>query len=198
MIREVLKAILARCRRGAVWLGKGLDHPLWPSILVSGAVVLVLHKALTHPLDANRSCGDTGSDGWVGYLAVTTFTVGIFVMFRRSLSGRMRAGEIIVSLLVCYWAVITGPLVSYMEAGILNSDNLVASDRWDYLYFSIVTITTLGYGDFRPCPAVRLTAAWQALIGFASYPFATAILVSLMRQPSTPKSSTDDAPGGSC
>ncbi|MDH5406821.1 MAG: potassium channel family protein [Candidatus Aminicenantes bacterium] len=37
----------------------------------------------------------------------------------------------------------------------------------DYLYFSIVTFTTLGYGDIRPLPApwARMVASGEAFIG---------------------------------
>ena len=35
----------------------------------------------------------------------------------------------------------------------------------DYVYFSAVTFSTLGYGDFRPCPDMRLLAAFQAILG---------------------------------
>ncbi len=38
----------------------------------------------------------------------------------------------------------------------------------DYLYFSIVTFTTLGYGDLRPCANVtwaRMVASLEAFIG---------------------------------
>jgi hypothetical protein len=33
-------------------------------------------------------------------------------------------------------------------------------------YFSVVTWTTLGYGDFQPLPDFRLLAAFQALVGY--------------------------------
>jgi hypothetical protein len=34
------------------------------------------------------------------------------------------------------------------------------------LYFSIVTWTTLGYGDFTPPAAIRMIAAIQAMLGY--------------------------------
>jgi hypothetical protein len=40
-------------------------------------------------------------------------------------------------------------------------------DGWDAIYFSIVTFTTLGYGDFRPAPSLRLLAGAEAAIGAA-------------------------------
>lgn len=42
----------------------------------------------------------------------------------------------------------------------------VEPTRLDSLYFSIVTWTTLGYGDFQPKPALRLLAAMQAVYGY--------------------------------
>ncbi|MGB0508089.1 MAG: ion channel [Pikeienuella sp.] len=39
------------------------------------------------------------------------------------------------------------------------------NDSADIIYFSTVTFSTLGYGDFRPCPDSRPFAALQAIIG---------------------------------
>lgn len=41
-----------------------------------------------------------------------------------------------------------------------------ASHFSDSLYFSIVTWTTLGYGDYQPHVALRLLAAFQAVLGY--------------------------------
>lgn len=35
----------------------------------------------------------------------------------------------------------------------------------DYLYFSAVTFSTLGFGDFSPSPNARLIAAIEAIFG---------------------------------
>ncbi len=37
---------------------------------------------------------------------------------------------------------------------------------WDALYFSVVTGTTVGYGDFIPIGAAKLFAAVQSLVSF--------------------------------
>ncbi len=49
------------------------------------------------------------------------------------------------------------------------------------LYFSIVTFTTLGFGDFRPVPAARFLAAGEALIGFVSPGAFLAALIEMLR-----------------
>jgi hypothetical protein len=36
----------------------------------------------------------------------------------------------------------------------------------DFLYFSIVTWTTVGYGDIKPSPDSRMFAASEALLGY--------------------------------
>ncbi len=40
------------------------------------------------------------------------------------------------------------------------------------LYFSVVTFTTLGYGDFHPASSLRLMASMQALMGYMFLGFA--------------------------
>ncbi|MGH0002813.1 potassium channel family protein [Pseudovibrio ascidiaceicola] len=42
--------------------------------------------------------------------------------------------------------------------------------HWDYLYFSVITMTTIGYGEFHPCAASRPFAMLQGFIGFLFLP----------------------------
>ena len=59
----------------------------------------------------------------------------------------------------------------YQNLGILCPDicatgGKISNSSSETLYFSIVTWTTLGYGDFRPTPAARIFAGAQALLGY--------------------------------
>lgn len=54
----------------------------------------------------------------------------------------------------------------YLEFGVLDTDGNRIHARADALYFSIVTWTTLGYGDLRPVEGLRLVAATEALLGY--------------------------------
>ena len=74
----------------------------------------------------------------------------------------------IVFLQILVFAVI------HQSNGLEGLDNR-AANFLDYLYFSIVTWTTLGYGDLHPSEAGRLFAAFQALLGYVY----TALLVGL-------------------
>ena len=55
----------------------------------------------------------------------------------------------------------------HKELGLVNTTcPECGTDILDALYFSIVTFTTLGYGDFQPRPETRIAAALQALSGY--------------------------------
>ena len=57
----------------------------------------------------------------------------------------------------------------YSRLGIIDAsqpDRNVTHDYTTALYFSIVTFTTLGYGDFRPVGVARAVACVQALTGY--------------------------------
>jgi ABC-type multidrug transport system fused ATPase/permease subunit len=53
----------------------------------------------------------------------------------------------------------------YIEYGIVQNE-IIETEYLNHIYFSIVTWTTLGYGDFQPTPASRIWAASEAIIGY--------------------------------
>ena len=53
----------------------------------------------------------------------------------------------------------------YKQLGIVATFGTDPIRDFDYIYFSAVTFSTLGYGDFRPDVAARWLAALQAIIG---------------------------------
>ncbi|WP_250491491.1 potassium channel family protein [Caballeronia sp. INML2] len=57
----------------------------------------------------------------------------------------------------------------YMKLGILDVSSTVVHDRESCLYFSIITFTTLGYGDYRPTLDGRMVAATEALTGYVFF-----------------------------
>ena len=56
--------------------------------------------------------------------------------------------------------------VIYLFAGTPSYNNMNAYDFKGFLYFSFVTLTTVGYGDITPVhPLARSLANFEALIG---------------------------------
>ena len=52
-----------------------------------------------------------------------------------------------------------------IKSGILSGTNENVKGFLNHLYFSIVTFTTLGYGDLRPAPHMRIIAGTEAFLG---------------------------------
>src|SRR5438045_4597085 len=76
--------------------------------------------------------------------------------------AKLMVALIMVGLL-CNW--IMAYAVTYRYFGIIDSEK-EARDSITCLYFSIVTWTTLGYGDVRPSLAARILAASEAVVGY--------------------------------
>ncbi len=88
-------------------------------------------------------------------------------LFGRLLFGygeRVRGVLFVAALVILGWALrycSTG-----IQTGVTDEGHpLLTSNFWDCLYFSVVTFTTLGYGDFRPPDELRVWAASEALFG---------------------------------
>jgi hypothetical protein len=59
----------------------------------------------------------------------------------------------------------------YMVFGVVEgNDKQAITGLWEHIYFSVVTFTTLGYGNFVPAnTAAEVIAAFEAIIGFAIF-----------------------------
>jgi hypothetical protein len=62
----------------------------------------------------------------------------------------------------------------------IQRDGKITTDGIDCIYFSIVTWTTLGYGDIVPSQASRLAAASEAVVGYFFMAIFIAFTVQLM------------------
>ncbi|MYG28564.1 MAG: two pore domain potassium channel family protein [Boseongicola sp. SB0677_bin_26] len=70
-------------------------------------------------------------------------------------------GLVVLVSIVCHGLIYSN--VSLVPTAVRK---VVQPDLADGLYFSIVTFTTLGYGDFVPRDGYRLVSALQALYGY--------------------------------
>ena len=64
-----------------------------------------------------------------------------------------------ISIIIMFAAV-------YKYYGLIIDESLTQTTWMDSIYFSIVTWTTLGYGDVQPTESIRLVAAFQAFVGY--------------------------------
>ncbi len=64
----------------------------------------------------------------------------------------------------------------YSTLGLIGPDD-VTNKIDSSIYFSVVTWTTLGYGDFRPSEAARFWAASEAMLGYIQMGLFVALLI---------------------
>lgn len=72
------------------------------------------------------------------------------------------------SIIYCYWG--------------LKYEGAISHSLQDAIYFSIVTWTTLGYGDFQPTEEIRVLASAQALTGYVFMAITIANLLETYRE----------------
>lgn len=101
----------------------------------------------------------------VGILFLVYLKICIHCMRERRQNLNMRVGFLIGSLsymlcIIFYFAFV------YVTLGIFGDKQELAHDPYISIYFSVITWTTVGYGDFIPSPQTRLYAAVEALLGY--------------------------------
>lgn len=128
---------------------------------------------------------------WFAVISVGAFLAYVvFVVYKQSVFGKGRmtadrvAGAIAVYLLLgLLWALIYGVISSADPSAFkgLESFNMEESGaQQDFIYFSFVTLTTLGYGDMSPVSPMAKTLAWfEAVFGQLFLAVTIARLVSL-------------------
>ncbi|MCL6282071.1 potassium channel family protein [Ruegeria sp. 2012CJ41-6] len=119
----------------------------------------------------------------VCFLVEILFLVACTILLRKfdnrfgSRSLAVQAGGMITIALV--FIVLAHTIQVWMWAFIwVHGDTM---EDWNSaLYFSMVTYTTLGYGDIVLEPELRIFAAFSAIAGLLAFGLSTAYLVALM------------------
>lgn len=132
---------------------------LWP--FVYGTVVFSTNNSLTVP------------DTTYLYLMkplmllLTLIAYGFFILTTTAVIDRtFDFLEVSLTLLSLILVVILSYTDIYKFLGLLDTNNVNVNDPVSCFYFSVVTYTTLGYGDLRPSPSARLFAASEAFLGY--------------------------------
>jgi hypothetical protein len=151
----------------------------WPGALFAGISMLVMLVHFLHPVRilmvANWFC----LAAFLGFVSVALFSY-------LGLAGSVTSGRLygLVSLYlllgVFYYAIFnlieTMHRHSFLETGMPASAEV---SRHSLLYLSLITLTTLGYGDIVPVtPPARMVAAFEAVTGVLYIAITVARLVS--------------------
>lgn len=80
---------------------------------------------------------------------------------------KLTVGKLFVTLVVviAFFSVIYF-LLGYLDEGIVSTaENDERASYWDCLYFSVITVSSLGYGDYKPIGMSRIFAGIEVLFG---------------------------------
>ena len=169
-------------------------HPVLRSASILFVVVIIA-------VDWLREAGIQGFllwDGLLSALGLAGLTVVVLWAVLREgpvTAHRVRGAIAAYLLLAVFFAYVYG-LIEYVYPGSLRFPEGWQAGRGElhqgYLYFSVVTITTLGYGDITPIhPWARSAVMLEALIGPLYLAILVARLVSLRIEPKKPSPADD-------
>jgi len=101
-------------------------------------------------------------------LVVLGFATVMIYTFKREANS---VPELIISNVLLFIFIILFFSMAYSKSPISSDDYMLDGegkklDIYDSLYFSVVTLTTLGYGDIEPHGFFRAIASLQALLGY--------------------------------
>ncbi|HYV73341.1 MAG TPA: ion channel [Candidatus Binatia bacterium] len=155
---------------------------LWPSVslMIAATGLAVLGNLWPNPVVIVAK--------W-GALAVffALAVVGLFSFLRNTrevTETHLFTAVSIYLLLGMLWFSVYCAIDTYQPGSILQGGSLLEHRENQLLYFSLITLSTIGYGDIVPVgPEVRMLAALEGVVGVLYIAITVAILVSAFRAP---------------
>ena len=96
---------------------------------------------------------------------------------QQSIIGRHTPVTFILTSISTVGIFILDFAILYTDHGLIDTDNHTVYDASSCLYFSVITFTTVGYGDLHPTMASRLYAGTEALLGAMIFALVVSTLV---------------------
>lgn len=157
-----------------------IKRRLWPTVLLMvGAMILALLGNIW-----NRPVVTTTK--WAFLAAFFALTVvGLFSFLRQAreiTEAHLYTAVSIYLLLGLLWFSVYCAIDTYYPGSIMQAGALLTHRENQLLYFSLITLSTIGYGDIVPVnPEVRMLAALEGLVGVLYIAITVAVLVSAFR-----------------
>ena len=153
-----------------------------PSVLLMSGASLLSLASMFFP---NRTL--TGMK-WVVLAAFFALTVvGLFSYLRKArtiLTAHLYTAVSIYLLLGMQWFAVYSAIDVFRPGSFLFNNAAIADRQSELLYFSLVTLSTVGYGDIVPLDGeVRMLAALEGVTGVLYVAITVALVVSAYKEP---------------
>lgn len=158
-----------------------IKRRVWPPVvLMSAALALAVASEF---VPSNVLVGSK----WAflcGFFGITVAGLFSFLRNARSVNDvHLSTAASIYLLLGMQWFALYSAIEVFYPGSILHNTAIVADRQSELLYFSLVTLTTIGYGDIVPLHGeVRMLAALEGVTGILYIAITVALLVSSYKQ----------------
>lgn len=117
-------------------------------------------------------------------VCIATFVFLLFFVAFLVLTNRVNMLPTLISLIAIEAGLIALFARAYIITGVIDSSKITHAPEI-CLYFSIITWTTVGYGDVVPTSAARMWAAAEALISYFTISVFVGTFAALFRSANT-------------
>lgn len=159
----------------------GKKHWMWTGVLLSSAIFVLTLAGWRWPTRLVL-----GSKWGLFVLFFGLAVAGLFSYLKnaRSIgSPQLYTAASIYLLLGMQWFALYMAMDSIYPGSFLRNNVAIAERQSELLYFSLVTLSTIGYGDVVPAQVeVRMLAAMEGVTGVLYIAISVALLVSAFRR----------------
>jgi len=157
---------------------------VWPSLLLmlTSFIVAALSTAFPIPTLVGMKWGLL-----TAFFGLTVFGLFSYLKNARSVTNaHLYTATSIYLLLGMQWFALYSAIDVFYPGSILPNNATITDRQTELLYFSLVTLSTIGYGDVVPLHGeVRILAALEGIAGVLYIAITVALLVSAYKQQNT-------------
>jgi hypothetical protein len=152
------------------------------SILLMVVALIFSIAGLIFPIPAVLGMKWAVLTAFYGLTAIALFS---YLKNARSITNEHLLTAVSVYLLIgIMWFALYNAIDIVTPGSIVRNSGKTTDPSTDLLYFSLVTLSTVGYGDIVAVhPEVRMLAALEAIVGVLYIAIMVAILISAYRRP---------------
>ncbi|GJM14793.1 MAG: hypothetical protein DHS20C13_01200 [Thermodesulfobacteriota bacterium] len=173
-------------------VGDKKSHTVIALLFAAPWFLLLLLKVPLIPVDATQLVNDEIVFAFLLF-AYTTYRIFIHIIKSRDVTAEILSASICVYLLIgLTWATLYVIVNMFYPGSFIDTDGRALQDGPDFLFFSYVTLTTVGYGNIEAITdQARSFASLEALTGQLYLTVMVARLVGLhISKPRTKESAT--------
>jgi Ion channel len=135
----------------------------WSDIAIP--ILLVIFVGVQTQTFFGTGDGIPHDPNWLFWIAIICFGCAAYTVIVLAISNWYSVYLLAIGLVAVVWSFIINYAIIFRILG-LSKSGVAIHDPINCLYFSIITWTTVGYGDLIPSDDARLWAASEAMVGY--------------------------------